>query len=653
MVSNDVLDKNYSAVYKPIVKFLYTHPDFHFTFSISGKQIQFFKRRRNELIAILKELIQRKQIEILGGGYNDPILPLLSPVDRNGQIDFLSTEIRQTMGKRPRGISLFDDCWDSSLVNSLQTCGIEYIILESSIIPENKRKFLPLIMNDLGKSIEIFPYYDEFIPHKDTEPEDFIKKIIKSVEKTEKKDTYLQCNPERIVNISLSHEEIIELYSTNWFEKLYDYMTKQPDSRVKFITTDTYRKNDCMKIPAYVTAGINGKIARWINVPFTETDTKKNQNFTVYDFMEAYPQSRALYNRIMYISMLVNQYKTDKMRKNSARAKLWEAQNGAGLLCTQNGVFSNSQYRQQSYKALMEAEKILREDGKFRESILSFDYNGDGKKEYVCRMQNYFSYITLVSGALQELEIIKNTGNYADNLSRVEEYDKTTDGYERGFFIDHIFSNDDFNDYIEGKPAGNGIFSKIQYRELKFSQNHHEIQLYAEAKCLSTMQKVYLKKKYIVNSTGMSVQYIIRNESDKKFSAKFAVESNIAHTNFVPENITYYTLEAVDSGEKIEIDTSMSSKALNKKGKLKNVSIARITDSQSGISFSFEPNENCSYCFNPLIFKRPNATGEELTPVHMTFVNTLFWDINLEPGMETEKNINFSIVQIKKTRNKQ
>ena len=40
-------------------------------------------------------------------------------------------------------------------------------------------------------------------------------------------------------------------------------------------------------------------------------------------------------------------------------------------------------------------------------------------------MQNYFSYITLVSGALQELEIIKNTGNYADNLSRVEEYDKT------------------------------------------------------------------------------------------------------------------------------------------------------------------------------------------------------------------------------------
>ena len=107
--SINVLDKNYQAVYKPIVKFLYSHPNFPFTFSFSGTQIQFFKKRKNELITIIRELVERKQVEVLGGGYYDPVLPLLYPVDRNGQIDMLSAEIRQTVGKRPRGISIFGD----------------------------------------------------------------------------------------------------------------------------------------------------------------------------------------------------------------------------------------------------------------------------------------------------------------------------------------------------------------------------------------------------------------------------------------------------------------------------------------------------------------------------------------------------------------
>ena len=184
MESNEILDKNYQAVYKPIVKFLYTHPDFPFSFSLSGNQIRFFKKRKNELITIFRELVERKQVEVLGGGYYDPVLPLLYPVDRNGQIDMLSAEIRQTVGKRPRGISLFGDCWDSSLVNNIHTCGIEYVLLESTLIPDNKRKFLPIIMSDLNKSVDIFPYYDGLIQTNDITPEDFLLNIEKSVEDT-------------------------------------------------------------------------------------------------------------------------------------------------------------------------------------------------------------------------------------------------------------------------------------------------------------------------------------------------------------------------------------------------------------------------------------------------------------------------------------
>ena len=643
------MDKNYQTVYKPIAKFLYAHPSFPFSFGFSGNQIQFFKKRRNELISIFKELVDRKQVEVIGGGYYEPILPLLYPVDRNGQIDMLSAEIRQTIGKRPRGISLFADCWDSSLVNNLQTCGIEYALLDSTIVPVNKRNFLPLIMNNLGKSIEIFSYNDYFIPTPELEPEAFYETIIKSVEKAEKKDSAFQYDTDRIVNIGLSHEHLIALMEGKWFEKLFDYILFHPDSRIKFSTPTEYRKTNPVKIPAYIQAGINGNLARWIGLS-KDDDFKQNNQMSVFDFMDKYPQSHELYNRMLYVSMMVNQYKADKMRKKAARDKLWQGQNGLGFVSTSDGAFANARVRQQSYKYLMEAERILREDSSFKESVSCFDYNGDGINEYICRMQNYFSYITLTGGAVQELELIKNTGNYADNLSRCEEFDEYSDDYERGIFIDHIFTVEQFEKYVNAQPAGDGIFSRVKYSQLKFSQGRHEIQLHAEAVLKSTKQKISLKKKYLVNSTGMIVQYILRNESLRPLNMIFAVESNFANTNFIQNNISYFNVEAVNEGEIVKIDSESSTKELYDKNMLSDVSVVRLSDSDNGTFFNFEPNENCGYCYYPIIFKRPGYLNKEMIASGMTFVSTLYWNINLEPGMETEKTINFVITNCKKSK---
>ena len=54
---------------------------------------------------------------------------------------------------------------------------------------------------------------------------------------------------------------------------------------------------------------------------------------------------------------------------------------------------------------------------------------------------------------------------------------------------------------------------------------------------------------------------------------------------------------------------------------------------------------------NPIIFNRKGITGEEIKPVSMTYESTLFWDINVGPGMETEKSINFTIIPVKKIKN--
>ena len=645
--NSDLLEKSFQANYKPLIKYLYSHPSFPLSFAFSGPQIQYFKRRKNELITILREMVDRKQVEILGGGYNEPLLPLLNSVDRNGQIDLLTSEIRQTFGKRPRGMTLYQDCWDSSLVNNIHTCGIEYVILNSNLIAENKRTFLPIFMSDLGKNVDIFPYYNDLIPDPEMLAEEFIYNIEKAVLKVEKKDTHIQLDADRIIAITLTAQQAAKLTDSKWFELLGKYIDDNKDGRVKLTTLNAYRTNGVkMKLTSYIPVGIGDEVSK--NTQAALNDNRNKFPYTIYDFMYAYPESQKLYNRMLYTSLLVNQCKTDKMRKKTAREKLWQAQNGKSLIGTSSEPITNSLNRQLAYKYLTEAEKMLRADKTFEESVTCFDYNNDGIDEYVSRMEQYFAYISLAGGSVPELDIIKDGFNYTDNLKRRFEFDGCDDSYDRGLFIDHLFTQSQLELYIRGEPAGDGVFSRIQYSQLKYSQQHHEVQLAARAVRKPTGQTVYLRKKYIINSTGMYVQYIIKNESDKPLKAKFAVESNICDVSFLNEKKSCFNLETVDNGEVVNINTESSTQDQNKKGKLNNVQIVRLSDKPNGISFVFEPNEKCSFCFNPLKCNRPGFNREKIGPVNLIYASSLFWDINIDPGRETEKSINFTIIPVKK-----
>ena len=229
--------------------------------------------------------------------------------------------------------------------------------------------------------------------------------------------------------------------------------------------------------------------------------------------------------------------------------------------------------------------------------------------------------------------------------------DGFNDDYERGLFIDHLFTSEQFKNYSGGEPAGDGVFSRIQYSELKYSQSHKEIQLCARAVWKPTGQAIYLRKKYVINSTGMYVQYIIKNESDKTLGAKFAVESNLANIFFRNDDKTGFDIETVDNGEIFVINPKKSTQELNAGSRLKNIQLVRMSDKTNGISFVFEPNEKCGYCMNPIIFNRQNIYDSEAKPVSMTYESTLYWDINIGPGMETEKSINFTIIPVKKIKN--
>lgn len=630
----------YENYYKPIGTYLYAHPEIPFTFYFTGTQFDLIKQKNPEFIEILRKLYNRKQIELLGGGFYNPVFPLLFPLDRTGQIELLSSTIRKAIGKRPRGVVLCASAWDPSLVTSFETCGMEYVELDNSLIPKDKNLYLPLIVSDRGKALKVIPLNTEFVPQKNETAENFIKRIKSTVEKTSKIESeYSDSN--KIITIPTVKESMDIFLQNNFFEDFINLINTKYSDTIKLDLPANCLKDSDSFVPAYIHAGISAEIAKWALEPYKQTELKANSSVNIYDFMQTYKRSQALYNRMIFVSLLVNQCKGDKMRKKTAREYLWAAQTGDAYVCKSSGILVSSQERQNAYRKLTDAEKLVRECEEFNESVLSFDYNCDGFNEYVCRMDKFNACINPRGGCLFELDVMKKSGNYADNMSRVMPLDKCNDNYEKGIFVDHLFEQEEYNKYIKGLPCKNGVFSNNVYKEVMYNANKKEVCLETNSHFPGLDQTIRLRKKFIITSNGIMVQYILKNTSPIALKAKFVVESNFAQTDFTSDKFDSYKIDVVNNSQ-------IEEKTPENLSFMKNVDAFQLTDVVNNVTFTFEPNEMANLVSYPVTLMRQKTDSSKLEPAGRTLALSLAWDVDLSAGMEMEKTINLTIISNKR-----
>lgn len=642
----------YRGTYKPLGALLFSHPELKFSFYFTGPQLEFFKKKNPEFLDLIKTLVARKQVEIIGGGYYNPIFPLIFPADRAAQIEKLSLVLRQNFGKRPRGVSLFCSAWEPSLVSTFDACNIEYVILDGSQLPPAKQLFLPVVMNNLGKSTVILPYYDELVFNKDESAEKYCGRLLNafdSVRNAAGENPDKSDNSARMTIVPLDKDSVQNFLDENWLAAFLDSLGKNSSLSLEL-------PGNCIRdaevfVPCFVHAGINSKTARWCFMPYEPVELTDSYPVNIYDYLQTYKASQSLFDRMMDVSLLVNQCHGDKMRKNAARERLLAAQSGYAFVCFSHNELAAFNERQSAYKNLTEAEKLVRECSPFKESVTSYDYNGDGFKEYICRLEKSNVCIGPYGGSIFELDIMKASGNYADNISRIKKYDGLDDNYYRGIFVDHLFEEEEAVKYCEGEPCRNGLFSARRYREVSFSSKRQEIHFEASTNFSTLDQPILLKKNYVVKSDGIQVQYILINQGPVAVRAKFAVESNFAELNLLNPGYTPYNIEIVSGDNVIFGSSEKACTTLIKDGLLQNASALQVTDRNSNVNFIFTPNENAAVTFFPVTFKRRNMESDIVQNESRTFVTALIWDVDLAAGMEVEKTINLSITYRKHKKN--
>ena len=96
-------ERDYAEILKPLVSCLCADARISFSLYLSGDAIEWIERFHAEFFQIAAELIAKKRLEIVGGGFFAPFFPLIPASDRVVQIEMLSTAIRKATGKKPRG----------------------------------------------------------------------------------------------------------------------------------------------------------------------------------------------------------------------------------------------------------------------------------------------------------------------------------------------------------------------------------------------------------------------------------------------------------------------------------------------------------------------------------------------------------------------
>lgn len=156
----NVMERCYQQGYLPFVQLLEKHPAIRAGLHYSGPLLQWMESHHPEYFELLGSLVRRQQVELVGGGFFEPILAVIPPEDQREQIERLSSYIEQHFGERPAGAWLAERVWEPQLPSVLASAQVGYTLVDDFHFLcagfEPPDLFGAYQAEDRGKSVRLF-----------------------------------------------------------------------------------------------------------------------------------------------------------------------------------------------------------------------------------------------------------------------------------------------------------------------------------------------------------------------------------------------------------------------------------------------------------------------------------------------------------------
>ena len=155
-----VFAEGYRVAYEPMITALERHPAIRMALHYTGPLRDWLVEHQPELMARIRALVARGQVEMMTGGYYEPVLVALPDVDKLGQVRKLTQAVQDDFGYTPTGAWLAERVWEPHLPKPLAEAGVEYTIVDDTHFKyvglEDKDLFGYYVTEEQGTTLKIF-----------------------------------------------------------------------------------------------------------------------------------------------------------------------------------------------------------------------------------------------------------------------------------------------------------------------------------------------------------------------------------------------------------------------------------------------------------------------------------------------------------------
>ena len=156
----DVFERCYQHAYLPFVQHLEKHTLIRAALHFSGPLLTWIQQHHPEYFELLRSLAKRKQVEMVGGGFYEPILAVIPAEDQREQIERLAAYLGEHFGERPSGAWLAERVWEPQLPSVLAAAQVNYTLVDDFHFLaagfEPSELFGAYLAEDRGKAVRVF-----------------------------------------------------------------------------------------------------------------------------------------------------------------------------------------------------------------------------------------------------------------------------------------------------------------------------------------------------------------------------------------------------------------------------------------------------------------------------------------------------------------
>jgi len=576
--SDSYFEYIYENRLRPFVTNLYRYSNIHAVLHYSGVLLYWIERTHQEFFMLIEGMAARKQIEIMGGGFYEPMFPLIPLQDRIGQIEFMTTYLRKHFGKRPQGCWIPGMVWEQHLANALSSSDMTYSFLSQDQFTlagvKEADLYSPCISEDQGKIITIFPV--SLSIEKDLAEKSFSHVF---TELKKKFDENYDISDGKIVavfpdKISSSPEEAEDTAWNRFFEEIslseniVETVLPQKIIRShKFYHKASFPNSS--SLPAAQEQNEDENIS-YIN------------DFSPRRFIIEHEQANGIYSKMIFTNVLINQLKGDKSRKLNAREELWKAQDSS-LFMPGSGLFKN-ELRKAAYSSLLRAEMLSREKGKTNFSLIQYDFDFDGVKEYLFQDMIINCYIRQKGASVFELDYMPKEWNYLDCGSSVLS--------ARTAFADIICPADVKIDALASCKPESLKKSRQCFNELydsiaqdKKGKSCFKLSAVTDETPFGSIEII---KCFLLKRNNITVSYTLKNTSKDIQNFQFLPEINFSFAGASDDHVRFYSID--NAGKDVPVEKYLDTSNL------------KILDVNNEVQITLASVKNFSGCLVPVFF---------------------------------------------------